>query len=142
MAFKTPLVKGYFEAWEYGPVHPALYAAFKNKGSSAIAPVFFEIHPLTRKEEPVPQLDCEEIEEFLSRNVDRYLDMSAGELVELSHAPHTPWDVTTRKSSQKAGRAWGARITNDLIRERFKFHKVVVSQNPKHGEPSEDTPPT
>jgi uncharacterized phage-associated protein len=141
MAFDVALVKGYFEAWEYGPVHPALYAAFKNRGSSTIEPIVTQFHPLTRKEEPVLNLISQETEEFLDRNVGRYLEMSAGELVELSHAPQSPWDVTTRRSSQKAGRAWGARITNDLIRERFRFHKVVVSQNPKHGEPSEDSPP-
>ena len=33
---KRPLVSGYFEAWQYGPVHPAAYSAFKTAGSSPI----------------------------------------------------------------------------------------------------------
>ena len=27
---KRPLVSGYFEAWEFGPVHPAVYQSFKD----------------------------------------------------------------------------------------------------------------
>ena len=29
-----PLVQGGFEAWTYGPVHPAVYQAFKSAGDS------------------------------------------------------------------------------------------------------------
>ncbi len=35
---KRPLVSGYFEAWQYGPVHPAVYRAFKGSGSWAAPP--------------------------------------------------------------------------------------------------------
>ena len=31
---KRPLVTGYFEAWQYGPDHPAAYNAFKVTGDS------------------------------------------------------------------------------------------------------------
>lgn len=33
---KSPLVMGYFEAWQHGPVHPAAYSAFKAAGKSPI----------------------------------------------------------------------------------------------------------
>src|SRR3954465_5914060 len=33
---KRPLVSGYFEAWQYGPVHPAVYKAFQSAGSNPI----------------------------------------------------------------------------------------------------------
>ncbi|MGH1558477.1 Panacea domain-containing protein [Caulobacter segnis] len=31
-----PLVDGYFEAWEYGPVHPLLYGSFKSAGGTRL----------------------------------------------------------------------------------------------------------
>src|SRR5258708_30504086 len=34
---KRPLVSGYFEAWEYGPVHPTVYQAFKLARDKPIA---------------------------------------------------------------------------------------------------------
>ena len=34
-----PFVSGYFEAWRYGPVHPAVYSAFKEAGE---APIWFQ----------------------------------------------------------------------------------------------------
>ena len=34
---KQPLVSGYFEAWQYGPVHPAVYRAFKPSGAAPIS---------------------------------------------------------------------------------------------------------
>ena len=33
---KRPLVSGYFEAWEYGPVNPTAYQAFKSAGTQPI----------------------------------------------------------------------------------------------------------
>ena len=33
---KSPLMSGYFEAWELGPVHPSAYRAFKAAGSAPI----------------------------------------------------------------------------------------------------------
>src|SRR5271156_1137521 len=33
---KTPLVTGFFEAWQFGPVHPTAYHSFKTAGANPI----------------------------------------------------------------------------------------------------------
>ena len=44
--YGKPLVRGYFEAWEFGPVHPVLYRAVRIYGSSTITRIGFNRHPL------------------------------------------------------------------------------------------------
>src|SRR5260221_12006869 len=50
---KYPLVYGYFEAWEYGPVHPTAYAAFKAAGDQSITFRAVKQHPLTGESSPI-----------------------------------------------------------------------------------------
>ena len=43
---KEPLVRGNFEAWEFGPVHPVLYKAVRIYGSSTITRIGSNRHSL------------------------------------------------------------------------------------------------
>src|SRR6516164_1590141 len=60
---KVGLVSGYFEAWQYGPVHPTVYQAFKTAGSSAIEFRAETLDPVTRVKKPLPQLSDSETRE-------------------------------------------------------------------------------
>lgn len=136
---KCPLVSGYFEAWQYGPVHPAVYRAFKDSGADAITMRAVARDPLTGKARDLPLPNNEDVAELISDVVRRYGKLSPGRLVDLSHAKGAPWDAVVNKSRTKV--AFGMRIPDTEIDKRFKHHKVSVDAIPRAGEPpSDDTP--
>ncbi len=136
---RRPLVSGYFEAWQYGPVHPSVYRAFKGAGSDAIEIRAVAKDPLTGKPRDLPLPTDEDVKELLAEVVWRYGKLSPARLVDLSHAKGSPWDVIVDKSRTDV--AFGMRIPDTVILDRFQHHKVSVDANPRAGEPpSDDTP--
>jgi uncharacterized phage-associated protein len=134
----TPLVSGYFEAWEYGPVHPMLYNALRHLGSSALS------GPIKRRNirqgmwEDIPVIGDNNIKNFIAERSGRLLTMSVGQLIDLSHARNSPWDIVTRNGS---GRTWGLRLDNDIISRHFRFHKRSVTDLVS-GDDFEEHPPS
>lgn len=135
---KKPLVSGYFEAWQYGPVHPAAYRVFKAAGSSAITTRAEGKDPLTGSPRPIPQANDYEVVDLVRHVLRSYGTMSPGRLVDLSHAKGSPWEYVVDKSRTSV--AFGLRISDDVILDRFKNHKVSVGTEPNAGEPLNDTP--
>jgi uncharacterized phage-associated protein len=135
---KNPLVTGFFEAWQFGPVHPIAYHAFKTAGSN---PILFRASirdPFTHINIPLPTVtDCD-VKSRVSRIVAMYAGLTPGRLVEVSHAKAAPWQFIVDKARTET--ILGLRITDDVILERFKFHKVSIGSEPRHGEPSEEAP--
>lgn len=133
-----PLVKGAFEAWTYGPVHPAVYQAFKNELDRPIKMRAVARDAMTGalRYLPVPQDNrvCRHLKDVLRA----YGSLSPGRLIEISHAPRGPWATVVEKA--RASVALGMRITDSVILERFKYHKVAVGPDSRVGEPNEDTP--
>lgn len=72
---KEGLVKNVFEAWDYGPVAPALYHKAKAFGSGPVRNVFHQY-------ESVPQGDDRDI---ISRILADLGDMTPGQLVAITH---------------------------------------------------------
>jgi hypothetical protein len=81
-----------------------------------------------------------EINDLIEQVVVSLGHLTAGQLVTLSHARDGPWDIVYRKT--KSQPVLGLRISNDLIRERAKFHKVSVDKLENVREPDEDSPLT
>jgi uncharacterized phage-associated protein len=135
---KQPLVSGYFEAWQYGPVHPAVFQAFKASGREPIAVRAQSTDPVTGVVTQLPAPSTTAVRSVVRRTVDAYGRMSPGRLVDISHAKGAPWDVVVNKA--KTSVALGLRIPDNLIVERFRFHKVSVGENPRIGELYEDAP--
>lgn len=136
---KRPLVSGYFEAWQYGPVHPAVYRAFKGSGAGSIAMRAVAKDPLTGKVRDLPLPTDQDVRGLISEVVVRYGKLSPGRLVDLSHAKGSPWDTVVNKARTEV--AFGMRIPDNVISERFRHHKVSVDATPRAGEPpSDDTP--
>lgn len=135
---KQPLVSGYFEAWQYGPVHPTAYKAFKAAGSDLIAFRVSAQDPLTGAAKALAQPDSPIIRRLLQQVLNSYGKLSPGRLVDLSHAKNSPWDYVVDKGRTSV--AFGLRIPDDVILERFKYHKVTIGLVPVAGEPREDTP--
>lgn len=133
-----PLVVGYFEAWQHGPVHPSAYAAFKHAKHHPIAFRAQRKDPLSGKLGDLALVTDEEALDRLRRVTRHYGAMSAGRLVELSHAKRGPWHFVV--DSAKSAMVFGLRIPDDVIVERFRHHKVTIGSDPPKGEPVEDTP--
>jgi uncharacterized phage-associated protein len=93
-----PLVNEYFQAWQFGPVAPDVYHAFKHVGASPInSPAYtfidfnlggsiddmkFEAPTVPRE----PNMDV-----FLNKIWETYGRLSAFQLSELTHQTGTPW---------------------------------------------------
>jgi uncharacterized phage-associated protein len=135
-----PLMSGFFEAWPYGPVHPLIYTSFKNFGTADIAAPATVKDLATGSVSIVPEPTDPHTRLFVRETAVRYLRLSPGRLVELSHAPKSPWDKATL--SPEGERRFGMRIPNEDIRDLFKFHKISVGAKPRSGEPNEESLPT
>nr|WP_245471528.1 Panacea domain-containing protein [Bradyrhizobium genosp. SA-3] len=136
---KRPLVSGYFEAWEFGPVHPAVYQSFKGARDTVITfraqhrnLVTGVLAEIATPEDPL-------VKQHISRIMAQYGGLTPGQLVGISHAKGAPWHFVVDKSRTRL--AFGLRIGNDVIATRFKFHKVALGAANAIGEPGEDTPP-
>lgn len=135
---KRPLVKGYFEAWQFGPVHPATYQAFKSAGSSPISFRAVARDPLSGLERDIKTPDDPELLSLLLYVVNSYGRMTPGRLVDISHAKDSPWAYVVEKARTEV--AFGLRISDNLILDRFRYHKVSVGDEPRLGEPADDSP--
>lgn len=77
--FRDPI-----EAWQYGPVVPAVYQAFRHYGRGVVT-------------QPVPtgeDLEDDGLRRLLNRVWDVYKDYSGLQLSALTHQAGTPWEKT------------------------------------------------
>ncbi len=135
---KRPLVTGYFEAWQYGPVHPAAYSAFKVAGDTPITFRAVGRNPLTRQETQLEVPRSASVAHVVRSVMQSYGRLTPGRLVEISHAKGAPWQFVVDQAHERM--ALGLRISDNIILERFKFHKISVGTVPMAGEPVEDAP--
>jgi uncharacterized phage-associated protein len=135
---KLKLVSGHFEAWQYGPVHPTVYQAFKGAGPDVIDFRAEAFDPVSRETRPLKKLTDSSIRDICDRVLIQFGRMSAGRLVDITHASGGPWHHTVSES--KTGANIGLRISDDVIRARHGRQKVSVTPLPRVGEPNEDTP--
>ena len=110
---RAKLVKGYFEAWEYGPVHPDVYRAFKKYQGKPITEFATKTDPFTGEVTDIDDVFESSDRRHITEIVAKLSGLSAFELVELSHAPNGPWHSVVENA--KSGVALGLRITDDAI---------------------------
>ena len=77
-----PLMKAHFEAWDYGPVEPNLYHRAKIFGDSNLKNIFYEARNFNN-DDPRRKL--------LDDVCDKFLDYSAGDLVDITHTDGGAW---------------------------------------------------
>jgi len=138
--YGCPLVDGYFEAWENGPVHPLVYSSFKENGSAPIVGSAFRLNLQTRKRERVETPAREDIRHFVREIARTYGRMQPHQLVGWSHRKNAPWHAIVGSGPDQR-QHYGLRIENELIRDRFKYHRFAVADNNHNGEISEELPP-
>ena len=138
LSTQTPLVSGYFEAWEYGPVHPGLYGSLRHLGSAPLTQPIMRQDIQTGRWEDIPPIADRNVRDFVRTSAKPLLQLSAGQLVDLSHARNSPWDVVSRLGH---GRTWGLRLDNEVITRHFRFHKRSVGDLAR-GDGFEEHPPS
>lgn len=115
--FEQPLIDAKIEAWNYGPVIREIYSEFKGFGANPITARAqkFDVEKLRRT------VVIEDITEddlaFVANHARRYMKISAGNLVALSHERGSPWDLVFNESGRVNP---GMEISNDIIRDYFK----------------------
>ena len=82
-----PLVQGVFEAWTYGPVHPAVYQAFKAEAGRPIRMRATARNVMTGETRPLALPDDAEVRRQLRHVLRSYGHLSPGRLVDITHAP-------------------------------------------------------
>lgn len=97
-----PLIKGHFEAWDYGPVQPRVYHHVKAFGSKPIPDIFWS-HSVEDDNE----------RETLRSACDALLNRSPGELVAITH-----WDQGAWARNYRPGQK-GLVIPDEHIAEEY-----------------------
>lgn len=133
-----PLVRGSFEAWQYGPVHREAYEAFKRFGPKAITEEADKFDPVTGTRNPIPVSYDRDALDVIQKVIQFYGPKSAGELVELTHSKNGPWDYVVNEAKSSAN--LGLKISDATITERFKFLWFGSKPSLKDQEPNEDQP--
>jgi len=109
---KKPLIKHSFEAWEFGPVLPYLYRDFKDFERDPISCRARKIDPYTGSARIVEYTFDSATQELLQTVIDFYSQLSASDLVRLSHAKGSPWDdVWNHEGNVRPG----MKIDNNVI---------------------------
>ncbi len=113
---KEPLVTGYFEAWDYGPVHPKLYHRVKIFGSSPVENIFHS----------APEIESEEDAETLDSAVEQFGNARSGKLVAITH-----WDGGAWAKYHIPGER-GVVIPNEAIYQEFldRLNAFKATQQP------------
>jgi uncharacterized phage-associated protein len=140
LATGEPLVSGYFEAWQFGPVHPGLYQPFKRAGDRPIDFRAVRTDLVSGATETVPTPDSPVVRQHVEIVASVYGELSTGQLVKLSHASKAPWDQTVRRMTKQL--TLGARISNAVIKEWFQRHKIDIGSAGRLRGPSQDAPLT
>jgi uncharacterized phage-associated protein len=135
---EEPLVSGYFEAWQNGPVHPLVYKCFKSSGRQAIRSRAKRKDIRTGLEFDIDRVDDVHARRIVRSIVSNYGHMNPWQLVQISHAEDSPWDVVVNKA--KTSIALGLRISDTTTKTYFKNQKVSIRSEPPKDAPEEDTP--
>ncbi len=112
------LVEGNAQAWQYGPVYPEIYSAFKKFGSAPIT------QPAQSRQSGAVYAEEFDREEFdlLEAVFNAYGDMHAFQLSNMMHKPGTPWTITFDASGPYS------EIRDELIKEHFNDLKKNGAQ--------------
>lgn len=81
-----PLVTGHFEAWDYGPVHPAVYRHLRVFGSAPVEDIFHSVQGLGNSDEA----------KLLEQAVDQLAHLGPGKLVAITHRKNGAWENNYR----------------------------------------------
>ena len=108
---KEHLIKTPFEAWDYGPVQPALYHKLKRFGARNVSDIFYNEKTLTEGKE------CDVLQDM-----SKLCSVTPGELVAITHREGGAWSKVYKPG------ALGMVIPDKLI---FEEYDELFSENKK-----------
>ncbi|MDR0810620.1 MAG: DUF4065 domain-containing protein [Gemmobacter sp.] len=105
---KSPLFNNRIEAWQYGPVIPDVYSAFRRQGIN-----------VDTATQAVPAIDMAPADNGLMEDVwNIYGKLPAFRLSELTHVPGGPWDIATQTGGHYAP------IPNASIQQHYEYLRL------------------
>lgn len=119
----SALIDGEFQAWDFGPVHPVLYDAFKAHQDRPIDALARRFDPIRRQSVDLPKLDDRRVEDFLDSNLPHLFSIPTFKLVQITHMPGTPWSRTMEAATKRTN--LGMVISNKVIAQHFEGEGVL-----------------
>ena len=86
LEYGEPLVAGYFEAWDHGPVHPLVYRSFKKAGRGPISFRVEGVDAMTGTPRPLPEVASPQALSLIWKVLSGYTRSSLSILLDISHA--------------------------------------------------------
>ncbi|HWX65718.1 MAG TPA: type II toxin-antitoxin system antitoxin SocA domain-containing protein [Rhodanobacter sp.] len=121
-----PLIKQRFEAWQFGPVLQYLYREFKAFERDPITSRAKKVNVVTGVLEIADYQFDNDTEQFLRKIIMVYSSISAGNLVDISHAKGAPWDLAWNHGGKVNP---GMAIENDAIVRYYSSGRASLSPN-------------
>ena len=109
------------EAWRYGPVIPSLYDQLKKFGRKRITRRILEFNHEKNNFFSWSLIEDSEVEKLVRKVWDHYKQYSPVEMVNLTHAPNTPWYKTV------VDKGFYAVISDELISKHFSEKEESIS---------------
>lgn len=134
---RRPLIRGTFEAWEFGPVCRPIYDALKRYGREQISSLIQKLDPFTGEVLDLPTLQDGSALYRVESTVRLLGRASPSQLISLSHVEGGAWSIVWNKS--KTGATVGNRIDDELTIATFGKFKVAVVE-PQLGGMDEASP--
>ena len=107
--YGRPLIRDEIQAWQYGPVIPALYDSIRQYRSNPVdGPLRAPPEKLSREESSI-----------VDQVYTRYGAMTGPGLSRLTHQTGSPWEITYVDGS------FGRRISNDIIEDHY--HRLALA---------------
>lgn len=123
MNYHRPLFDEKLIAYQYGPVVEEVYQKFKKYGSETITVddrteyILKDIHLSQALGRMLLIKDAEKIVATLLSVIKKYGDLSAGQLVELTHSSKGPWDTVFKPHMN-------CEITDEVILSQASYEKL------------------
>ncbi|MFT8699275.1 type VI toxin-antitoxin system SocA family antitoxin [Acetobacter orientalis] len=133
-----PAVKGAFEAWQFGPVHPAVYKAFSDYGRLPITGRAKGKNILTGEERELTTPQDKNLHSSIVQVLSTVGYLTASKLVDLSHAPNGPWDTIWKK--MQAGEVVTRQIPDTVTLEKGRYMMIDANTKASDSRDVEQTP--
>ena len=138
--YKVPLVSGYFEAWEFGPVHRAVYDCLKQHRRTSVREVIERVDPFTGEITSISAPEDSVVRNHLAHVMTTLGHVPPGRLIEMSHVPGGPWDYIWNISKTKP--VLGNRISDSVTLRLFPRLKAALADIDVFGDTDEAAPVT